>query len=170
MNRLILLVSMSFTLLLCAGAALAQAQLDVPPGYWERLKADKKAWVAQNMGLTPEEEKRFWPVYEDFQNDLRPLNRRLLQLLETYARHYRQQSLTDAMAEKLTLEMLAVEEGQVQLRKTYAERLSKVVPGRKAARYIQLESRMQTVIRFELAQNLPLVGDVPSARATSPGK
>lgn len=156
--------------MLCTNAGLAQEQLDLPPGYWEQVKADKRAWVARNMDLTPAEEKRFWPVYDSYQKDLRPLDRRLLEVLKTYAKHYLAQTLTDEMAEKLTTETLAIEEGEVRLRKSYAKRLSKILPGRKVARYIQLESRMRTVIRFELANNFPLVGDRPNARAASPGK
>jgi len=167
MKRL-LRVTTTLLILICAGTALAQAPLDLPPGYWERVRADKKAWVAQNMNLTPEEEKQFWPVYDSYQKELRPLDRRLLEVLQTYAKHYRAQSLTDEMAEKLTAETLAIEEGEVRLRKTYANRLSTVLSGRKVARYIQLESRMRTVIRFELAKTFPLVGDTPEAGTTTP--
>lgn len=156
--------------LMCAGPVLAQAQLDLPPGYWERVRAEKKAWVAQHMDLTPEEERRFWPVYESYQKDLRPLDRRLLDVLETFARHYRAESLSDEMAGKLLAEWLSIEEDEVRLRKTYAQKLSTILPGRKVARYIQIESRMRTVIRFELAQKFPLAGDRPKARAQSPGK
>jgi hypothetical protein len=169
MKRL-LQVTTALLMLACAGIAQAQASLDLPPGYWEKVRADKKAWVAQNMNLTPDEEKRFWPVYDGYQKELRLLDRRLLEMLETYAKHYRAQSLTDDMAEKLTAETLAIEEGEVRLRKIYANKLSKILPGRKAARYLQLESRMRTVIRFELAKNFPLVGDTPEARATAPKK
>lgn len=166
----LLRVTTVFLLLICAGAAQAQASLDLPPGYWEKVKSEKKAWIALNMGLAPEEETRFWPIYAGYQKELEPLTRRLIEALQTYAKHYREQSLTDDMATKLMGELLAIEEGEVQLRKTYAGRLSTVLPGRKVARYIQLESRIRTVIRFELAQVFPLAGDTPGAHAVTPGK
>lgn len=167
--KLLRVVNISLVLL-WAAVGFAQAQLDLPPGYWEKLKADKRVWIAQNMGLTPDEETRFWPVYEEYQRELAPLNRRLLDALQTYAKHYHEQSLTDALAEKLMLETLAIDAGQVRLHKFYAKRLLKILPGRKVARYLQLESRMQTVIRYELAQYVPLVGDVPSTGVTAPKK
>ena len=159
-----------FLLLICAAVAQAQASLDLPPGYWEKVSSEKKAWIALNMGLAPEEETRFWPLYAGYQKALEPFSRRLIEALQTYARHYREQSLTDDMAMKLMGELLAIEESEVQLRKTYADRLSKVLPGRKAARYIQLESRIRTVIRFELAQVFPLAGDTPGEHAITPVK
>ena len=156
--------------LLCTGAKFAQAQLDMPPGYWEGLRADKRAWIAKNMDLTPEENKQFWPLYDEYQKHLRPLNQRLLDALVTYGKHFRDQSLTDATAERLLMERLSVDAGQARLQKTYAKQMLKVLPGRKVARYLQLESRMQTVIRYELAQHVPLVGDVPPTGAMPPKK
>jgi len=155
---------------ICTCAEIAQAQLGMPPSYWEGLRADKRAWIAKNMDLTPEEAKPFWPLYDEYQKDLRPLNQRLLDALVTYGKHVREQSLTDATAERLLMERLAIDAGQARLQKNYAKRLLKVLPGRRVARYLQLEARMQTVIRYELAQHVPLVGDVPSTGAAPPGK
>lgn len=168
-NRLLQIVGVSLALL-CTGANFAQAQLDMPPGYWEKVRADKRAWIAQNMELEPEEAKSFWPLYDEYQKDLGPLNQRLLDALVTYAKHYREQSLTDATAERLLMERVSIDAGQARLQRAYAKRLLKVLPGRKVARYLQLESRLQTVIRFELAQHVPLVGDVPPTGATPPAK
>ena len=167
MKRLLRVATISLAVL-CTGAAFAQAQLDLPPGYWEKLRAEKEAWIKENMGLTPEEEKQFWPLYHEYQKDLGPLNHRLLDALQMYARHYRKESLTDALAEKLLAERLSIDAGQVRLQKAYAKRLSKILPGRKVARYLQLEYRMQIVIRYELAQAVPLVGDVPPTGAMPP--
>lgn len=168
-HRLLQVVGIALALF-CMGAELAQAQIDMPPGYWEKVRADKRAWIAQNMDLTPEEAKLFWPLYDEYQKDLAPLNQRLLDALVTYAKHYREQSLTDATAERLLMERVSIDASQARLQRSYAKRLSKDLPGRKVARYLQLESRLQTVIRYELAQHVPLVGDVPPTGAAPPAK
>jgi len=59
--------------------------------------------------------------------------------------------------------MFAIEEAEIKLRRTYFARLAKVLPARKAARYIQLESRLHTQLRHELATTLPLAGDARKA-------
>jgi len=169
MKRLLHVVIIALAIL-CTGAAFAQAQLDLPPGYWDKLRAEKRAWIKQNMALSPEEEKQFWPLYDKYQTDLRPLNQRLLDALQSYAKHYREESLTDPLAEKLLAERLSIDAGQVRLQKAYAKLFSKILPGRKVARYLQLEYRMQIVIRYELAQAVPLVGDVPPTGAMPPRK
>ena len=46
----------------------------------EKLKADKKLIVTKYMELTEAEAKNFWPVYEEYQNDLQKIDERLLNL------------------------------------------------------------------------------------------
>jgi hypothetical protein len=126
----------------------------------ERIRVEKKAWMALNMDLKPEEAERFWPLYEGYQKELHQINFRLMKLVEAYGTHYRKNTLTDELARKLSEEWLAVDEAELKLRRAYFNRLAKVLPARKAARYLQLESRVHTQVRYELAANLPLVGDV----------
>jgi len=45
----------------------------------------------------------------------------------------------------------------VKLRKDYAAKLTAAIPAAKAARYLQIESKIRAVIRYELAANIPLV-------------
>src|SRR4051794_21743492 len=46
------------------------------------VKADKRAWVAATMALTPAEAKKFWPLYDAYQRDLGMFNRRRILALE----------------------------------------------------------------------------------------
>jgi hypothetical protein len=57
----------------------------------EKLKADKKLIITKYMELTEAEAKNFWPVYEEYQNDLQKIDQRLLNLLQSYAADYRNQ-------------------------------------------------------------------------------
>jgi hypothetical protein len=43
------------------------------------------------------------------------------------------------------------------LKQTYAEKLSRVIPAAKAARYIQIENKIRAVVRYQLADVIPLV-------------
>jgi len=40
----------------------------------QKLKADKKLLVAQTVGVTDEEGKAFWPIYDAYQADLQKIN------------------------------------------------------------------------------------------------
>ncbi|PYJ67401.1 MAG: hypothetical protein DME76_15300 [Verrucomicrobia bacterium] len=123
----------------------------------EKLKADKKLIVAKYMELTESEAKRFWPVYEDYQNDLQKIHERLGALLSSYAADYRSQSLTDEKARKLLDEWISLEQDEVKQRSAYASKVVKALPGKKAARYLQIENEYRMLMRYDLAATVPLV-------------
>jgi hypothetical protein len=123
----------------------------------DKIKADKKLLVATNMELTESEAKGFWPIYDEYQKDLQKINRRLVGLLESYAADFRDKSLTDDKAKKLIDEAVAIEVAEANLKSTYAPKLSKVLPVKKVARYLQIENKIRAVVRYELAQGVPLV-------------
>ena len=108
------------------------------------------------MGLTAEEGKGFWPLYDAYQGELRAINDRMGKAIMAYADAYNKNALTDDLAKKLTSEAIAVDEAEAKLRRTYLGKLEKVIPGVKAARYLQIESKIRALIRYELADSIPL--------------
>jgi hypothetical protein len=123
----------------------------------EKLKADKKLIVAKYLELTESEAKKFWPVYEQYQNDLQKLNQRIGGLLQSYAADYRSNSLDDEKAKKLLDEWIAVDRDDAKHRGSYAAKVLNALPAKKAARYLQIENEYRTLLRYELASTVPLV-------------
>jgi hypothetical protein len=150
----------AMAIMMCGFAMLGVAQ-DKPADNMEilrdKIKADKKLVVATNMELTESEAKGFWPIYEQYQKDLRKINQRIANLLESYAADFRGKSLTDEKAKKLIEEAVAIEQAEANLKSTYAPKLSKVLPVRKVARYLQIENKIRAVVKYELAMGVPLV-------------
>ena len=123
----------------------------------EKVKADKKLLVATNMELTESEAKGFWPVYEDYQKELETINQRIVKLIESYAADYRANTLTDERAKKLVDEFVAIEQADAGLKASYVPKLSKVLPQKKVARYLQIENKIRAIVKYELAAGVPLV-------------
>jgi len=123
----------------------------------EKLKADKKLLIASNMDLTDAEAKQFWPVYESYQKDLDAVNKQLGQTVRDYAEAFNKGTIPNDTAKKLLGEALSVEEQEITLKRSYAEKLEKVLPATKVARYIQMETKIRSLIKFEMAQEIPLV-------------
>jgi hypothetical protein len=123
----------------------------------DKIKADKKLLVAMNMELMESEAKSFWPIYDQYQKDLHKINQRIVNLLEGYADDYRGKSLTDDKAKKLINEAVAIDQAEADLKTTYAPKLSKVLPVTKVARYLQIENKIRAVIKYDIAQGVPLV-------------
>ena len=149
-------------MILCAVPAFAETagSADTNMGIlMEKIKADKKLLVASNMELTEAEGKAFWPLYESYQKKLHKLNDRLGKTISEYADAYNQGKGTVAndTAKKLIHEAIAVEEEEAKLKHTYADKIGKVLPAAKMARYIQIENKIRAVIKAELAKQIPLV-------------
>jgi hypothetical protein len=123
----------------------------------DKLKADKKVLVAANMQLTDAETKAFWPIYDAYQNDLKAINERLGNGILAYADAYRAGPISDATAKKFLDEAIAIDDAEAKLRKDYAAKLTAAIPAAKAARYLQIESKIRAVIRYEMAAAIPLV-------------
>lgn len=123
----------------------------------DKIKADKKFVVATNMELTESEAKGFWSIYDEYQKDLQKINRRIASLLESYAADFRSKSLTDEKAKKLIDEAVAIEQAEAGLKSTYAPKLSKALPIKKVARFLQIENKIRAVVKYDLAQGVPLV-------------
>ena len=123
----------------------------------EKIKADKKLVVAVNMGLTEAEAKGFWPVYEAYQKDLHKINERLGKLILNYADAYNKGMVPDATANKLLKEALNIEEAELKLKRAYVPKLEKALPDWKVARYLQIETKIRAIVKYELAAEVPLV-------------
>jgi hypothetical protein len=121
----------------------------------EKIHADKKLLIAENMQLTDAEAKAFWPVYKQYQDELFLLRTRTVKLIKSYADSY--ETMTNNTAKKLLGEYMTIEALGPKLRQAYLPKFRKVLPEVKVLRYFQIENKIQTALIYELAANIPLV-------------
>ncbi len=161
MRRLILAMTLVVGLQSGSFAQTKPAESDKPADnlqiIHEKLKADKKLIVAKYMELTESEAKKFWPVYEDYQQDLQKSNERIGKLLESYAADYKANSLTDDKAKKLLDEWIALDTDDSNRRSAFAPKILQALPPKKAARYLQIENEYRVLLRYQLAAAVPLM-------------
>ena len=121
----------------------------------EKIRADKKLLVAENMELTEAEAKAFWPVYTQYQDELFLLRSRTAKLINDYADVY--EKMTNDTAKKLLDESMTIESLGLKLRQTYLPKFRKVLPELKVVRYYQIENKINAALIYELAANIPLM-------------
>ena len=124
------------------------------------VQSDKKALVASTLKLTDVEAKRFWPLYDGYQRDLDLINRRRVVALEALV--VADKPLSDLYARNLANELIATDEGEIKARRTLHNRLmrgvpTRILPPKKAARYMQLEAKIRAVQAYDIASAIPLV-------------
>ena len=123
----------------------------------QKIKADKKLVVAQNLMLTDAEGTAFWPVYDAYQKDLQQINQRLGAVIVAYAAAYNKGPVANDVAKKLLDEAVAVDEAEAKLKGSYLPKILAALPATKAVRYIQIENKIRAAIRYELAEGIPLI-------------
>jgi hypothetical protein len=123
----------------------------------QQRTGDKRLLVAENMWLTEAEAKAFWPIYDRYQQDLDGIYSRVARVIAEYVKAYLDNTLTDEQARALTAEVIDIDEAEVALARTYAAKLDAALPGKKVARYLQLERKIRANLRYELADKIPLV-------------
>jgi hypothetical protein len=119
------------------------------------LKSDKKAFVASNMKLSDAEAKKFWPIYDSYQRNLEVTSRRRVVAVEALLFH--DKPMSNLGAKNLITELMAVDEAEVKARRTLRNRVMRVLPPLKAARYLQLEDKFQAVQEYDIASTVPLI-------------
>lgn len=144
-------ILLTLMLLVVPVLALADEALDLK----KKIMFDQKRLVVmENMEFTEEEAAAFWPVYEKHQEELFQINQRGAKLILAYASVY--QTLTDEQAVKLVDEYYDIQDDRLTVMKKMAVDVGKVLPGKKAFRYLQVESKLSAIGRYELAKEIPL--------------
>jgi hypothetical protein len=121
----------------------------------EKIRADKKLFVAEIMELTEAEAKTFWPVYERYQDELFLLRARIMILIKDYAEAY--ENMTNDTATRLLEEYMTIETLELELRRAYLAEFRKVLPDVKVVRYYQIENKIHAALMYELAANIPFM-------------
>ncbi len=119
------------------------------------VRADKKAFVASTLQLTEAEAKKFWPIYDAYQRDLDlATRRRSLVIVDVVGAN---KAISDLYAKNLATELLAADESEIKARRTMQNKVMRALPDKKAARYLQLESKVRAFQDYDIAVGIPLV-------------
>ena len=121
----------------------------------DTIRANKKALVASNLTLTDQEAAAFWPLYDRYQDELKAVQERGVQVIQDYTASFN--DLSNEKAMKLADDWLSAEADRVKVRRTYLDQFGKVLPGKKVVRFYQIENKMDAVLRYDLAGRIPVV-------------
>ena len=115
----------------------------------------KPAGYYNSLAASYDEAAKFWPVYDRYQKEINVVGDRLVGVIQDYSANF--SNLSDDKATKLVDDYLTVEADRVKVKRAYVEEFGKALPGRKVARFYQIENKMDAVIRYDLAATIPVV-------------
>jgi hypothetical protein len=119
------------------------------------IRSEKKQLIAANLQLTDKEAEKFWPIYDQYTDELVKINNAKYAAIKEYAANYN--TLTDDKALSLGRQILGVDQSVAQLRQKYIPIVNKVISGKKTALFFQLDRRLVMMIDLQLAADLPII-------------
>jgi hypothetical protein len=127
--------------------AIQQLQVD--------LKADRQAVVGANLPLTEGEARAFWPVYKEYRGEVEKIGQRMASLIVAYATNI--ETMTDTKADAFFTDSLGIDRDRLGVREKYVPKIRAVLPAQKAARFFQIENKLDAIVNVTLASEIPLV-------------
>jgi hypothetical protein len=126
--------------------------------YAELLRSDirlqKVAIITEVMGLTPEEDKAFWPIYREYDAEMVKLSDERVALIAEYTQGFDQ--MTDDLADRLARRALDLEARRQALKAKCYDRVKAALKGRTALRFLQVEHQLQLLIDLQISAALPV--------------
>jgi len=119
------------------------------------IRSMKKQIIAANLNLTDTEAQKFWPIYDQYMGEMAKIVDKKLDLLKEYAANY--DSITDDQADAYIKGRAAVEEAVLQLRLKYIPVFRKLLTGKTAARFAQIEWRLGLALDVQLNAEIPII-------------
>ena len=119
---------------------------------------EKKAIISQYMQFTDAEAAAFWPVYEKYAAAKDPINKNWLGAIATYAENY--PTMNDEIAGNVAKTVIDSNLKREQLRKKSYKSFSKALSPMRATQFYQIETHMETAIRYELQMSIPFIGEL----------
>jgi len=121
----------------------------------ENIRSARKKIVAANMNLTADEATKFWPLYDQYQQDLNKIGDARWQLMKEYAASY--PNVSAQQAQDFMARSTQVDQQMIALRDKYVPIFEKVISPKKAALWYQIDRQIDLVVNLQLASLLPLV-------------
>jgi len=119
------------------------------------IQSNKTAILEQNLRLSDDEAKKFWPLQRSFENDLSKLDDGRIEVIRDYANTW--EHLSDGTAKSLGKRVLDYHKKRVELAQKYFERMSKELSPTVAAKFFQIELQLEDLLDIEMGSSIPLI-------------
>lgn len=119
------------------------------------MQTERKILIMQEMQLTPAEAEDFWPLYDEYSAEVKKIGDLRVKVITDYAANYG--SMTDELAKQLLDDSVKYRERQIKLQKKYIRKFRSVLPEIKVTRFFQLENKINAIVDYDLAAQIPLM-------------
>jgi hypothetical protein len=119
------------------------------------LQAGKEKVIADTMQFTDAEASAFWPVYREYAYNQQAIGDERIALIKSYLKGY--DTLDNNTAKSMVEQMNEVDRELLSLREDFWPKFSKAVGAKRAAKFYQVDNRLNLLINTQLSANIPLI-------------
>ncbi len=119
------------------------------------MRTDRKVLIRRALGLTPEEDQKFWTPYRQYSEDMEKVRSLRIKVITDYAANI--DNMTDDVARQMLKDWLEYSERTVKVRRKHLNSFRKVTGYQKVVRFYQLENKIDSIINFAIAMQVPLL-------------
>jgi len=114
-----------------------------------------KEIVAENLELTTEQAKIFWPLYDEYMAEVKILGDQEIKLTEEYMLNF--YLMEEKTASNLLEDVLNLERDKQSLKSEYIRKMKKVLPAKVVGKFYQIDRRLSLLIDAEKVSRVPLL-------------
>ncbi len=143
------------TLWLLAASSLSLAQQELIELARQDIRAGRMGMVAASMDLSAEQQDVFWPIYREYADEQEQLLDRRITMLQQFAENW--DGMDDQAASSIAEQSFSIQRARLERRERYFKRMSEALGPVLAARFLQVDGQISTLLDFEMVQLTPLL-------------
>ena len=140
------------------GIVFAQSE-SFETGYIDILKKDiqteAKKLVGENLEMTEDQAKIFWPLYDEYTAELLELSNERLNVISSYMLDY--YDLSDEKAETLVNQAMDIEQKRLDLKRKHIAKMNEVLPQKLVGKFFQIDGYLQTLLTIQRQSTIPFI-------------
>jgi len=119
------------------------------------IQAESKQIVADNLTLTEEQAKIFWPLYDEYDAAYDGLVDERVKVIEEYMMNY--YGMEEETGKDLITKSMNLKQKAIDIQKEYIYKMMEVLPASVVGKFFQIDNRIAAIIDIARMANLPLI-------------
>jgi hypothetical protein len=119
---------------------------------------EKKVLVTEYMEIPEAQQAAFWSLYDSYEAERKALGKERVAIIEDYAANYG--DLSDEKATELANRKFKWLANFTKMQKKYHKSIAKVIGGKQAAKFMQLEDYLENSIRLAVQESIPFIDEL----------
>lgn len=121
------------------------------------LEANKKIYISKSLSLTDNQSTAFWKIFASYEQELGSATKDSFDLIRKFSEGYQRGSISEQDATNMLAEFFRIEARKLQIKQSYLPRYQEILPTKQVFRFYQIDNKVDTLIRCDIAKKLPLI-------------